>query len=132
MFPLIAAGKAFEFPFDIYVHKILCLFHKNKTPRKVSFGARNYSFAIKNPKTNFVFGALTTKQTQSGLLPSFIRTLTVGCGITPHHALFVALVGCTTDREFTCAIYQLWWMEYRCHPAPKVKHSIRKDYTAIS
>jgi hypothetical protein len=38
--------------------------------------------------------------------------------MSPYPALFVALVGYTTDREL--------------HPAPKVKHYIRKDYTAIS
>jgi hypothetical protein len=61
-----------------------------------------------------VFGFLTAKQAQNGLQPSFIRTLTVGYGISPHPAL-TALVAYTTDREL--------------HPAPKVTiFNCRKDY----
>jgi hypothetical protein len=64
---------------------------------------------IKRPRKQKTFsGYIRQNKPKNGLKPSTIRTLTVGCGITPHPALFTALVGFTTDREF--------------HPAPKVKN----------
>jgi len=79
---------------------------KIKIPQQNPAGRQNNCGLIKTPKTINVFGAQTAKHAQIGHKPSFIRTLTVGCGISPHHTLFIAFVGFTTDREF--------------HPAPKV------------
>jgi len=54
-----------------------------------------------------MFSGYTAKQTHDGPpAPSFIRTVTVGSGISPDHAPLQEriLVGCTTDREFTGAV----------------------------
>ena len=59
----------------------------------------------KIPKTRRVFG-VKSNQTRLSLIPSSIQTITVGLGVPPSHVLSVveALVGCTTDREFTRTI----------------------------
>ena len=47
-----------------------------------------------------------SNQTRMSLYPSFIQTITVGPGVPPDHVLRLrsALVGYTTDREFTCML----------------------------
>jgi hypothetical protein len=83
---------------------------------------------MKNPENDIRFRGADDKTNPNWVItffyPDFNRRLWnsphslcfVGA-LSPYPALFVALVGYTTDREL--------------HPAPKVKHSIRKDYTAI-
>jgi len=59
-----------------------------------------------------VFGARGLRNGQIGLfLTFFYPDCTVGPGVSPDHALVVALVGFTTDRELGAR---------RPHPAPKV------------
>ena len=84
-----------------------CDHHKTKAPREINYGARNQAAAEneakKIPKTtaSSVFGDLISNQTRLSLTSFLYPDYTVGPGVPPDHVL-KALVGCTTDREFTC------------------------------
>ena len=81
---------------------------ETKMPRRGNLrGAESASAAHdvnKNPENKKRFRGLKSNQTRLSLIPSSIQTVTVGLGVPPSHVLSVveALVGCTTDREFTC------------------------------
>ena len=106
-------------PFCERVRTVFRFMQKRKRLAEKTYGARNQAYAEndpkKDPENELRFRGSMSNQTRMSLHPSSIQTITVGSGVTPDPVLRLrsALVGCTTDREFTCT-------DRKCHPAPKV------------
>jgi hypothetical protein len=81
---------------------------------------RRISSQIKKPENKNRFRGMNPHRPRRPASPSTIQTILSALEL--HQVMRGALVGFTTDREFTCTA--LHFVQRRCHPAPKVKYFV--------
>ena len=98
-----------------------CQVLNKKHLARINYGARNQASiereANKKPENRLRFRGVKSNQTRMSLSPSYIQTILSALEL--HQVMREALVGFTTDREFTCTACAV-----RRHPAPKVEYLV--------